>query len=90
MAKLLNTKRHPNSQIRHAILFNSMLRAARTGDAQLLLSEGLYSEEMHCLNRALNPETPSILISTNTECDVPEKSILPNLVGAKHQRHLSR
>src|SRR6267378_7374946 len=33
-----------------------------------------------------NPETPSILISTTTECDVPEKSILPNLVGAKNQR----
>lgn len=53
MARLLTTKRHPNSQIRHGILINSMLRAARTSDAQLLLSEGLYSEEMHCLNRAL-------------------------------------
>jgi hypothetical protein len=53
MAKLLATKRHPNSQIRHGILIHSMLRAARTGDAQLLLSEGLYSEEMHCVNRAL-------------------------------------
>jgi hypothetical protein len=53
MAKLLIKKRHPNSQIRHGILISSMLRAARTGVAQLLLSEGLYSEEMHCVNRAL-------------------------------------
>jgi hypothetical protein len=53
MAKLLTTKRHPTSQIRHGILINSMMRAARTGGAQLLLSEGLYSEEMHCVNRAL-------------------------------------
>lgn len=53
MAKLLMTKRHPNSPIRHGILIHSLLRAARTGDAQLLLSEGLYSEEMQCVNRAL-------------------------------------
>src|ERR1700683_2244442 len=53
MGRLLTTKRHPNSQIRHGILIHSMLRATRTGDAQLLLSEGLYSEEMHCVNRAL-------------------------------------
>jgi hypothetical protein len=53
MANLLGTKRHPTSEIRHGILIHSMLRATRTGDAQLLLSEGLYSEEMHCVNRAL-------------------------------------
>ena len=29
------------------------------------------------------PGTLSMLISTNTECDVPEKSILLKLVGAK-------
>src|SRR5260370_1403708 len=33
--------------------------------------------------------TLSLLISTNTECAVPGKSILRNLVGAKNQRLLS-
>lgn len=53
MATLLRTKRHPDSDLRHGILIHSMLRAARTGNAQLLLSEKLYLEEMHCLNRSL-------------------------------------
>ena len=53
MAKLLTMKRHPDSQVRHAILIHSMFRAARTCGAQLRLSEELYSEEMHCVNRAL-------------------------------------
>jgi hypothetical protein len=35
------------------------------------------------------PKTLSMLISTNTECDVPEKSILLKLVGVKNQLHLS-
>jgi hypothetical protein len=53
MARLLTTKIPPNSQIQQGILIHSMLRVARSGEAQLLLSEGLYSEEMHCVNRAL-------------------------------------
>ena len=37
-----------------------------------------------------NLETPSMLISTNTECDVSEKSTSPGLAGAKNRRHLFR
>src|ERR1035437_6029408 len=35
------------------------------------------------------PRTLSMLISTNTECDVPEKSILLKPDGVKNQLHLS-
>lgn len=36
------------------------------------------------------PETRSMIISANTECDVPEKLILQELDGAKNQLHLSQ
>jgi len=54
IAMQLSTKDHPDSQIRHAILIHSSLRASRSAEAQILLSANLFAEEIHSLNRTLS------------------------------------
>ena len=49
-----------------------------------------FLDELVNLKVDRKPGMLSMLISTNTECDVPEKSILPEPAGAKNQLHLSR
>jgi hypothetical protein len=44
---------HPDSKPRHAILIRSILRGMRANDAQVLLSDGCFAEEMHGINRTI-------------------------------------
>lgn len=48
-----------------------------------------FLDELVKLEGGRKPETLSMIISTSTECDVQEKSILLKLVGAKNQLPLS-